>query len=191
MSARNPHYLLLNGFNVFRLRLPVPKHLRPVIKQREIKRSLRTGNRKEALRKARILAGKYQEAFDYMSRYDKEVEELLNNPLAAHIKLSAEKKPDGTILIKDLKMDPDKVEREKELLDHAIEKLNEIRVEPASLVPSSETGQSTLLKNLIHEYLEDASENIKDAKTLKGYKSQLHTFLEILGNVPVQQKVTT
>ncbi len=63
MSRRAPSYLLLNGFNLYHLRLPRPKYLQSVIKQPEIKRSLRTGNRREALCKARILAGKYQEVF--------------------------------------------------------------------------------------------------------------------------------
>lgn len=117
MSRRAPSYLLLNSFNIYHLRLPVPKHLQSVIKQREIKRSLRTGNRYEALRKARILAGKYQEVFDYMSnKCDNEVEELLNNPLSAHIKMSIDKKADGTLSISNLEMDPDKIESEKNYL---------------------------------------------------------------------------
>ena len=187
MSRRTPSYLLLNGFNIYHLRLPVPKHLQCVIKQREIKRSLRTGNRLEAIRKARILAGKFQELFDYMSnKYDKEVEDLLNNPRTAHIKLSAEKKADGTISIQNLEMDPDKVESEKELFDHAIKSLSKMKVDPAVPVPSVKAAPVTLLEDLVNEYLDAISEDIEDEKTIRGYKSHLQTFLELLGNVPVQ-----
>jgi len=51
-----PSYLLKNSFGIYHLRLAVPKHLRHTIGKREIKKTLRTGNRREALRKARRLA---------------------------------------------------------------------------------------------------------------------------------------
>lgn len=193
MSRRAPSYLLLNGFHIYHLRLPVPKHLQSVIKQREIKRSLRTGNRQEAIRKARILAGKFQEIFDYMSnKYDKEVEELLNNPLSAHIKISMDRKPDGTLSINNLEMDPDKIESEKELFDHAIDKISQIKSNPIPERPNVRgiEGQpsSISLQKLTDEYLQAVSSDIEDEKTLRGYKSHLDTFLEILGeDVPINR----
>lgn len=192
MSSRNPHYLLLNGFNIYHLRLPVPKHLQSVIKQREIKRSLRTGNHREALRKARILAGKFQEIFDYMSKHDKEVEELLNNPLSADIKLSIDKKADGTLSINNLEMDPDKIESEKELFDHAIDKISQIKSAPIPEHLNVRNLENQLpsisLQKLTDEYLQAVSADIEDEKTLRGYKSHLDTFMEILEeDVPINQ----
>jgi integrase len=192
MSRRAPSYLLLNGFNIYHLRLPVPKHLQSVIKQREIKRSLRTGNRQEAIRKARILAGKFQEIFDYMSKYDKEVEDLLNNPLSAHIKLSMDKKADGTLSINNLEMDPDKIESEKKLFDHVIDKLNQVKSDPIPDRPNvrdiENQPPSISLQKLTDEYFQAVSADIEDDKTLRGYKSHLDTFLEILGEeVPINQ----
>ena len=190
MPRKAPSYLLLNGFNIYHLRLPVPKRLQSVIKQREIKRSLRTGNRREALRKSRILAGKYQEAFDQMGKYDEEVEKLLNNPLSAHMKMSLERKPDGTITINGLELDPDKPEIEKELFESAIDKLSLLKIDPAPPPPPiqpQDSKPSVSLKKLIDEYLEAVSKDIDDEKTLRGYKSHLVTFLDIIGDIPVNE----
>ncbi len=143
------------------------------------------------MRKARILAGKYQEAFDYMGKYDDEVEKLLNNPLSAHIKMSIDKRADGTLSIKGLEMDPDNAEAEKELFDHAIEKLSLIKSDPVQAHPDVRATEKQLppisLQQLTDEYLSAVSDDIEEDKTLRGYKSHLDTFLEILGDVPVHQ----
>ncbi len=142
------------------------------------------------MRKARILAGKFQEVFDSMSKYDKEVEELLNNPLSAHMKMSLERKPDGTIAINNLELDPDKPEIEKELFESAIDKLSRLKIDPAPPPPPiqpQESNPSVSLKKLIDEYLEAVSKDIDDEKTLRGYKSHLDTFLDIIGDIPVNE----
>jgi hypothetical protein len=50
-----PSYLLKNSFGIYHLRLAVPKRFRELFGKRDIKRSLRTGNHRETLRKARLL----------------------------------------------------------------------------------------------------------------------------------------
>ncbi len=59
-----PHYLLLNSYGIFTFRIAVPGFLRNTIQQREIKRSLRTTNRTEAVRLARRLAVQCQIMFE-------------------------------------------------------------------------------------------------------------------------------
>lgn len=71
--------------------------------------------------KARILASKYQECFDQMTDFDDEIRRLMRDSvMMKEIKLSTDFFPDGTISIKNLEMDPNHKETEKELLDHAL-----------------------------------------------------------------------
>ena len=94
-----PSYLLKNSFGIYHLRLAVPKHLRHTVGKREIKKTLRTGNRREARR----LATQYQDWFDEMANYD----DILNNPLNKQLKFnSITTNPDGTVTAAGVELDP-------------------------------------------------------------------------------------
>ena len=56
MKKKLPPYLLLNGFGLYYYRRAIPKHLQPLLQKTQIKKSLRTGNYKEAARLARQYA---------------------------------------------------------------------------------------------------------------------------------------
>ncbi len=62
-----------------------------------------------------------------MSKFDDEVNELLNNPFLKKVEVDIIHKPDGTIELKGLKMDPNRPEVEKDLLDHAMRKIKDVR----------------------------------------------------------------
>ncbi len=180
---RTPSYLMKNSFGIWHLRLAVPKHIRYIIGKREIKKTLRTGNEREALRKARKLAVQYQEKFDRMS----EIDDILNNPLFQHLKCSIVRHPDGTVEMKDVEMDPEHPDAEMRMLDHAVQKINEIIPAEAQQVSSvaKDDAPSILLSDLVQEYLNVVSNTVDNDKTLNGYRSHLQTFVEILGDVPI------
>jgi len=164
-----PSYLLKNSFGIYHLRLAVPKHLRHTVGKREIKKTLRTGNRREALRKARRLATQYQDWFDQMSEYD----DILNNPLNKQLKFDTiTTNPDGTVTATGVELDQDNIEADTAALQQILNK-------------SATTPQASItLQELIDEYLE-AMEEECNTKTIAGYRAHLTTFLEILGDVPI------
>lgn len=101
---------MLNGFGIYHLCLALlcRSDYGYILKKREIKKSLRTGNRREAIRKARILAGKYQECFDQMTEFDDEIRRLMRDSvMMKEIKLSADIFPDETISIKNTRNGPE------------------------------------------------------------------------------------
>ncbi len=167
-----PSYLLKNSFGIYHLRLAVPKHLRHTVGKREIKKTLRTGNRREALRKARRLATQYQDWFDQMADFD----DILNNPLNKQLEFeSFTVKPDGTREAKGVKLDPDNLEADTAALEKLLGGVNQ----------QTTTGKSSItLQELINEYLEAMQEDC-NTKTLAGYTAHLGTFLDILGDVPI------
>ncbi len=152
-----PSYLLLNGFGIYHLRLSVPRHLRSAVGKREIKKTLRTGNHREALRKARRLATMYQDQFDELTDQN----DILNIPLNLKSEpVAITKKTDGIHEVEDVKITSET--KQRQLVDpHTIS-----------------------LKDLISEYLAAMKEHC-NSRTLYGYKAQLSTFLEILGNCPI------
>ena len=62
-----PNYLLKNGHGIYHFRLKVPKHLRHIVGQREIKRSLRTRDPVHAKRLAQIRAAQFLTQFEELS----------------------------------------------------------------------------------------------------------------------------
>lgn len=163
-----PSYLLKNSFGIYHLRLVVPKHLRHTVGKREIKKTLRTGNRREALRKARRLATQYQDWFDDMTNFN----DILNNPLNKQLKFDTiTTNLDGTVTATGAELDQDNIEADTAALQQILNK------------PT--TPQSSItLQELINEYLEAMKEEC-NTKTLAGYTAHLATFLEILGDVPL------
>lgn len=89
-----PSYLLKNSFGIHHLRLAVPKKLRYLFGRREVKKSLRTGSYREALRKAWKLATFYLESFEKMTR---DYKKLVNDPLNHKLTVNIVRHPDGTI----------------------------------------------------------------------------------------------
>jgi hypothetical protein len=163
--------------------------------EREIKQSLGTGNHREALRKARKLATFYQDRFEHMSKYD----DYANDPSLEHLKVTIVKFPDGRVELQNLEMDPDKADVEIKLLDHAVERANKVQAAPASgqppvspAVTPHQVGQSQIaqptnaisLSDLVYEYL-GVLRGHCDNRTITNYATQLETFVEILGDVPI------
>ncbi len=164
-----PSYLLKNSFGIYHLRLAVPKHLRHTVGKREIKKTLRTGNHREALRKARRLATILQDKFDEMT--------FENLHLTKELKVeSLKKNADGSVEIQGLEMDPNHPEAEQAALDKILGNNQQ---------PAITTDINAItLQNLINEYLEAMEEDC-NTKTLAGYTAHLTTFLEIIGDIPV------
>ena len=148
MPHHTPSYLMLNSFGIYHLRLAVPKHLRYVVGKREIKKTLRTGNHREALRKARRLATILQDKFDEMT--------LIDGIWFNDIKMSSFKKhADGSVEIEGLETDPNHPEAEQALLDNLL----------GNRQPQ-QSNTSISLQELIKEYLEAMEENC-NTRTLK------------------------
>jgi len=51
-----PSYVHQNGFGVYYFRIAIPKHLKPVLRKHEIRKSLKTTNYHYALKQARRMA---------------------------------------------------------------------------------------------------------------------------------------
>ncbi len=110
-----PSHLLLNRYNVFYFRISIPQDLRPYFRKREIKRSLKTSNRKEALRLAKGLAFRIESAFQELRTVKMPSDDT--PPLRTYLTCNKlVKSPDGTVKIDGLELDPDKQEQELELL---------------------------------------------------------------------------
>ena len=95
-------YLLQTPASHFSL-MKIPKDLRNALDKREIKKPLKTENKQRATRLAAVYAIKCQDLFESLR------EPKMTNPLFTFIKMAGiEKKPEGSVKIDGLEMDPDK-----------------------------------------------------------------------------------
>jgi hypothetical protein len=100
MAVRIPSHLYLNPYGVYHFRIAIPQELRVILGKREIKKSLRTSNRKEAIRIAQGLSVKVNDVFEEIRR------------------MAGKKNPDtGIIILKGLKKEKDSVTVEEFTVD--------------------------------------------------------------------------
>ncbi len=176
---QTPSYIFKNSFGIYHLRLRVPDHLRQSLGKREIKKTLQTGCRRDALQKARRLVVEYLEQFSNANN-NMNLKDILSNPLNTSLTLkSCIRRPDGTVEITGLETDPQYPEAEKALLDQL---QNGVQPVTPTAAPVSPAIKPILLQELIAKYLKIISENC-NAQSLTGYTAHLSTFLDILGNV--------
>jgi hypothetical protein len=142
---KTPAYIFKNSFEIYHLRVRVPERLRPIIGKREIKKSLKTGNLREALQKSRRLVTLILEEFDRMSLKD-----ILNNPLNASLMIkSCIRRPDGTVELTGIETDPEHPEAENAVLEHLLKS-----IQPPATTPAAATDLEPItLKELIEKYL--------------------------------------
>ena len=104
---RNPSYILQNSYGIWYFRIAVPKHLRYTLKLKELKKSLRTLNRYDALRQARKLAVGALDLFDNPK--------LTSDMVTNWLKIKTTTSPDGSVT-EEIEADPSKPEEEARLL---------------------------------------------------------------------------
>jgi integrase len=131
---------LISTSQGFFFRMRVPKDLQPILKKRELKRAIKTTSRIVAERQAIVYAAKAIELFSSLQ------EVPLADILFTTIRVAeAERRPDGTIKIKGVEMDPDKPEAELKLYNNMIERLAALPMTTTPVAPPTTTPPKKLM----------------------------------------------
>ena len=182
MAIRIASHLYLNPYGVYHFRFVIPVALRPILCQTEVKKTLKTSNRRQALMLAKELSVK--------------VEKVFQEGLLTMIDI---KKPEpinlGTITMtgitsRGVSVQNVVIEREspEEEYDIARALLDAIKDNPDAVREVVKTAEENLvyLTDLIDKYCaEKAREKAWVPGTTKDFRSILNRLVEILGNIPV------
>lgn len=145
---RLPSYIQISQHHVYYFRRSVPPDLRPGLQRRELKVSLRTSDRIQAIRLGRLLTLKSDGIFNRLRNMN-------NQPHISALQFGVkgvEKSADGTFSIDSLELDPSQPQAEKELLKAFFEQLNQTpptavqSTSPVSASTSEESASMTLEK---------------------------------------------
>ena len=179
---RTPSYLDKNQFGVFYFRRKIPKDLLPHFKATIIKKSLRTGNRQEALRYARVLAVQIEDKFDGLR--GNQVSDRKYNRMDLHVKRVV-RHPDGRVEIEGLETDPEKPKEEAEAFKGIMEALDP----PSSETPSSPKMRpppfpTTPITDIIEAYCDEKKvEGAWTEKSEHEIRAIFNLFMRIVGDI--------
>ncbi len=180
VMLRTPSYLDKNQFGIFYFRRKIPQDLRPHFETTIIKKSLRTGNRQEALRYARILTVQTEEQFEGLR--GNQVAERKYNRMDLHVKRVV-RHPDGRVEIEGLETDPEKPKEEAEAFKGIMEALDGPPPE-ASQKMRPPPFPTTPLRDIIKAYCNE--KKVEGAWTDKSeweIKAIFNLFERIVGDV--------
>lgn len=177
---RLPAHLQISQHNVFYFRRSVPEDLRSILGQREIKRSLRTGDKREATRLARLLDFHietiFQDARRAMSKHNK------INPLELIVK-GGRVNRNGDFLFDSLETDPAHPDAEARV----IRELRSLVGKPAgSEAPSSAPSEADTptLSDFVQAFCEEKRrENSWTQKSHQEAKAIYDLLIKILGDI--------
>lgn len=168
----NPSYLVKYPDSSYCFRLVVPVTLRPAIGQREIRRSLCTGDHREAQIEAWRLADHWKAKFRRLR--------MLKDPFARELTITGLTIEDGRLTADNMELDPDKADSELKLLEQLLHqvmaKVNHTSVE------------SPLLSQLADDYCKDriaVSAWSKD--TEHGNKVAFAQIISLIGDRPADR----
>ncbi|MBF0192335.1 MAG: hypothetical protein HQL99_14515 [Magnetococcales bacterium] len=183
-----PSYLSRNEYGIFHFRIAVPLHLRAYFKKKEIKRSLRTSDRREAIQRSRLIAYEVNNLF-LEAQGDLVRKDWKNNRIYLTVD-GIKRNANGSLEIAKVTMDPDKPEAEaKNFLAfmEAIKALDPVAYENAISSPPTPTPSSPpsiLLETLMEEYIsEKVREGSWTEKTLTEVRGSFKILVKIVGNV--------
>lgn len=162
-----PSYVHQNGFGVYYFRIAIPKHLKPVLRKHEIRRSLKTTNYHYALKQARRMAVI--------------AEQLLQAGICDIDAINSAFKESKT---------PSQI-----FLDapgsgyHGYNSIHETMPATATATPhQSAPVRSANLRNLIEQYVQcQELENSWQHKTKEENKAIFETLVEIIGNIDLTE----
>jgi integrase len=178
---RLPSYISRNQYGIYHFRIAIPRSLRPYFQKREIKRSLGTSDRREAIRFSRLMAIQVNNLF--LKANNGDMSNKHGHPM--HLTLKGIKKnPDGSIEIAEVEMDPDKKEDEAQLFQNAIDSLSP----PVPKAPTIKPPpiQTIVLDALLEEYVaEKVREESWTPKTQLESEGAFNLLVQIIGNVSV------
>ena len=119
MAVRIPSHLYLNPYGVYHFRIAVPQDLRKMFGKREIKKSLRTSNRKQAILIAQRLSAQVAGVFEEMKSMAER-----KNPDTGIIILKGFKKENDTVSVEEFTVDLDDKQKEVEIAEALFASLN-------------------------------------------------------------------
>ena len=179
---RIPSYLRRNQHGIFHFRIAVPISIRSYFGKSEIKRSLRTSNRREAIQLSRLMAFQVNNLFQ--KARSGEMSDKHGHPMHLILK-GVKKSSDGSFEIAEVEMDPDKRENEEMLFKKAIDSLGSPHVSETQKV-SPPPIQSIVLEALLEEYVDEkVREGSWTEKTTLETRGAFSLLVKIVGNVSV------
>lgn len=182
-----PTYLAQNHFGIYYFRLAVPVKLREIIGRRELRQSLRTKNRKEAMAAARRMAVAAESYFRGERMTQDELDRLLR--ISTEIKIKGINwHPDGNLSIESIEMDPNNEESEIRMLDSLVDKVGTVPSgSPYKHDVRNERSEMTL-SELISEYVKNQTESNRwTEKTLAENRAIYALMIRYFGDVPLSE----
>lgn len=183
-----PSYLHRNSYGIFYFRIAIPTHLRYTFQSREIKRSLRTLNRSEALRRARAFAVAAVDLFEQPGMTKSMFYNKLKTKVTYHT--------DGSIT-EEIETDPEKPEAEAIALKAHRESMvtrEQILAKAASFQQSLEPVEPTpsigriSISRAVEQYIQhiDRQEKWTD-KTRDENAAIYENLIEMVGDIYVEE----
>ena len=178
MAIKVPSYLYLNPYRVYYFRIAIPQDLRSFLDKREIKKSLRTSNRKRAIRIAQNLSVKVNSVFE-------EIRLMAGNknPDTGIIVLKGLKKEKGSVTVEEFTVDLDDKKKEAEIAEALFSSLSD-HPEAIKGVVTAARGHRTL-SHVISKLCAEKKEEEWTARTLKEFQGMFRFIIEILGDLPM------
>jgi len=181
---------LLETPTYYYFRIKVPKDLRPVLKKREIKKSLKTANRHKANRLAAIYAIQCQDLFEALRR------STVSDFPFTYIKVAEAFKTEYGVKLTGVEMDPNHPEAEERLLNALVNKLAAVElVQPAPVAVTTPTPpvaatptqpQGMLLSTATDAFLTEKTAMEPDSLYYKyDVPDDLDLLKRVIGDVPV------
>ena len=192
-------YLIKNKIGIYQFRRFVPKGLQPYLGKREIRRTLKTRNYRDALIRCRIYAEACERYFQMQRKKFKVDEKFIGDILKLdeqslfarelYIGRLEIKTPNGVVNLADIQLDPDNLEAEKELFECVVKTAAEraecehIRTKEGR--PQNRTPAGTItFRKLCDRYCENqnASKSWNSSKTETGHRNTFNLFALFFGD---------
>jgi integrase len=183
MAINIPSYLYLNPYGVYYFRIAIPLGLRDFLGRREIKKSLRTSNRRQAILSAQNLAAKVNGVFEEMRSMAGG-----KNPDTGIIILKGFKKENGTVTVDEFHVDLDDKKKEVEIAEALFASINNnpeaLKGVVTAAAAATERGNEPL-SHVINKYRDEKMTENWTAGTLKEFDGMFGYVTEILGDLPI------
>ena len=179
MAVRIPSHLYLNPYGVYHFRIAVPHELRVIFGKREIKKSLRTSNRRQAIRMAQKLSVKVHDIFEEMRHMAGN-----KNPDTGIIVLKGLKKEKDSVSIDEFTVDLDDKKKEADIAEGLVKALKGHPAALEGVVTAARRGNRTL-SHVISKLCKEKKTEEWTPRTLKEFQGMFRLIIEILGDRPM------
>lgn len=182
MAIRIASHLVLNSYGVYYFRFVIPFSLRPIIGKTEVKKSLKTSNRRQAILMAKELSVKVEKAFQkvHLTMIDIKKPEPINLGTITMTGITSR-----GVSVQNVVIERDSPEEE---YDIARALLDAIKDNPDAIREIVKAAEENLvyLTAMIDKYCaEKAREKAWVAGTTEDFRIIFNRLVEILGDIPV------